>query len=87
VVAVELLTAVRALQYITRADLAPRAGRSPLGLSAPLAALTKEIAGLSQPDPADRSLSDDVARLSDWVRRGDLPEVTARQLMTLKAIR
>ena len=86
VVAAEMLTAVRALQYITRADLALRAGRSPLGLSEPLAALTKQIAALSQPDPADRSLSDDVARLSDWVRRGDLPEVSAAGLATLKGI-
>jgi histidine ammonia-lyase len=37
VVALEMLTAVRALQFITREDLASRTGRSPLGLSEPLA--------------------------------------------------
>jgi histidine ammonia-lyase len=85
VVALELLTAVRGLQFITRDDLAPRTGRSPLGLSEPLAALTAEITALSQPDPADRSLSDDVARLAAWVRDGDLPPVVAAGLATLKA--
>jgi histidine ammonia-lyase len=83
VVALEMLTSVRALQFITRADLAIRAGRSPLGLSEPLAALTQEITRMSQPDPADRSLSDDVARLADWVRSGDLPEVTSAGLRAL----
>ena len=86
VVAVEMLTAVRALQFITRPDLAPRAGRSPLGLSEPLAALVSELAVLSPPDPQDRSLSDDVARLSQWVREGDLPEVTAAGLAYLGEI-
>ncbi len=85
VVALELLTAVRGLQFITREDLAPRAGRSPLGLSEPLAALTAEIESLSQPDPEDRSLSDDVARLADWVREGDLPPAVEAGLVTLEA--
>jgi histidine ammonia-lyase len=84
VVAAEMLTAVRALQFITRADLAPRSGRSPLGLSAPLAALAETVAELSHPDPADRSLSDDVARLAAWVRAGDLPAVTAATLTPLE---
>lgn len=85
VVALELLTAVRGLQFITRDDLAPRAGRSPLGLSEPSAALTAEIATLSQPDPGDRSLSDDVARLAEWVREGDLPPSVVAGLATLEA--
>jgi histidine ammonia-lyase len=86
VVATEMLTAMRALQFITRADLAPRAGRPPLGLSEPLAALTRELAALSPPDPVDRSLSDDVERLAAWIRDGDLPEVTAAPLKSLGMI-
>jgi len=31
-----------------------------------LAALSHEISGLSQADPGDRFLSDDVARIAEW---------------------
>ncbi len=86
VVALEMLTAVRALQFITREDLAFRAGRPPLGLSEPLAALMAEIAVLSQPDPADRSLSDDVVRLAAWVREGELPPAIAAGLGALDVV-
>ncbi|MEN8006427.1 MAG: histidine ammonia-lyase [Candidatus Krumholzibacteriota bacterium] len=84
VVALEMLAASRALQFITREDLASRAGRQPLGLSAPLNALLAEIEKISRPDPADRSLSEDVERLSAWVRGGKLPAVTRAPLDSLK---
>jgi histidine ammonia-lyase len=84
VVALEMLTAVRALQFITRGDLAARSGRTPLRLSAPLAALVDVVAGLSSPDPADRSLTEDVERLTAWVRLGDLPEAAAAGLIFLE---
>jgi|GEM_PF-6361356 len=41
------------------------------------------VAELSPPDPVDRSLSDDVGRLADWIRQGHLPEVTADSLRSL----
>ena len=84
VVALEMLTAARALQFITREDLAARAGRKSLGLSEPLKALLAEIGKISQPDPADRSLSEDVERLGFWVRGGELPAVTLAGLGSLK---
>jgi histidine ammonia-lyase len=84
VVALEMLTAVRALQFITREDLARRAGRKPLRLSGPLAALAAKVSELSPPDPVDRSLSDDVTRLAEWVRKGDLPAETAAGLIFLE---
>jgi len=84
VVALELMTATRALQFITREDLATSAGRVPLGLSEPLKDLLAEIEKISQPDPSDRSLSDDVERLSAWVRGGELPEATLAGLGSLK---
>ena len=84
VVALEMLTAARALQFITREDLAARAGRKPLGLSEPLDALLAEIGKISHPDPADRSLSEDVACLSTWVRGGELPGATMSALAALK---
>lgn len=83
VVALEMLTSVRALQFITRDDLATRAGKAALGLPVPLAALAGEISALSDPEPGDRPLTDDVARLAAWVREGDLPAVTATGLERL----
>lgn len=83
VVALEMLTSVRALQFITRGDLAFKAGRSPLKLSPPLAALAATVSVISPPDPSDRPLSDDVARLAEWVRRGDLPRETEAGLAPL----
>jgi histidine ammonia-lyase len=80
VVAAEMLTAVRALQFITRPELATRAGRVHLNLSAPLAVLAERITSISPADPADRSLSDDVSQLSRWVREGALPAATAAGL-------
>jgi len=83
VVALEILTAARALQFITRTDLARGAGRSPLKLSGPLEQLRAVITEMSPPDPSDRSLSDDVSRLAEWVRAGVLPQVTAAGLDSL----
>ncbi len=83
VVALEMLTAARALQFITRPELAQRAGRSPLKLSGPLEKLMTAITEISSPDPSDRSLSDDVSRLAEWVRAGILPQATAAGLDSL----
>jgi histidine ammonia-lyase len=84
VVACEMLTAARALQFITREDLAGRAGRKHLALSAPMTALLAAVENISQPDPADRSLSDDVAHLTAWVRSGELPPETINGMGPLK---
>jgi histidine ammonia-lyase len=83
VVGIELLTAARALQFITRDELAHRPGRPAPRLSPPLAALMSELTAHTDPDPADRSLTDDVQRLADWVRSGPVPAAAAACLQTL----
>jgi len=71
------------LQFITRKDLAFGGGRAALRLSPPLEALVHQLVKLSPADPVDRSLSDDVARLADWIRAGDLPAETRAGLRFL----
>ncbi len=84
VVGLEMITAARALQYLTRPELAVRAGRQALCLSGPMSGLLAELTTLIDVEPGDRPLSDDVTRITDWLRHGSLPEATRECLTTLQ---
>ncbi|MCB0249671.1 MAG: aromatic amino acid lyase, partial [Anaerolineae bacterium] len=84
VVALEMITAGRALQYITRPELAARGGREALSLSGPLADLMEALSGRVDLAPGDRPLSDDVTNVAAWLRRGELPGATRACLITLQ---
>ncbi len=83
VVGLEMITAARALQFLTRPDLAARNGRQALQLSAPLAAVLGELAGIVDVTPGDKPLSDDVTHLAEWLRHGELPGAARSCLGTL----
>ncbi len=76
VIAVEVLTAARALQFITRKDLAVAAGRQPLQLSDPLRALLEDVAGRLDLDPVDRPLTEDLEILTAAMRLREMPAET-----------
>jgi histidine ammonia-lyase len=84
VVGLEMITAARALQYITRPELAARYGRTALALSGPMADLMAELTTIIEVEPGDRPLSDDVSRIAAWIRHGSLPGATRDCLITLK---
>lgn len=84
VVGLEMITAGRALQFITRPDLAARGGRQALSLSGPLSDLMTELAQLVDLEPGDKPLSDDVTSISQWLRHGTLPASTQACLVTLQ---
>jgi len=84
VVALEMITAGRALQFITRPDSAIRTGRQALSLSDPMNALLTELGNIIDLAPGDRPLTDDVAQIADWVRHGDLPAATRDCLVTMQ---
>ena len=77
VVALEMLTAARALQFIVREDLASRRGIPALQLSRPLADLVEVLGGLVDLSPGDRPLSDDLQEVVAWLAAGNLPAATA----------
>lgn len=77
VVALEMLTAGRALQFIVRDDLAAGRGRAPLTLSPPLGELLAELGRLVDLTPGDRPLSDDVQRVKSWLENAGLPAAAA----------
>lgn len=83
VIATELLTAARALQFITREDLATAAGRRALQLAAPLQALLEDVARRLDLDPVDRPLTEDLETLTAAMRLRDMPAVTRRCLTTI----
>ncbi|MFT5232481.1 MAG: histidine ammonia-lyase [Candidatus Krumholzibacteriia bacterium] len=76
VVSLELITAARAIQYISEPALAARAGREPLKLSPAMQDLLQELDQLADLSPGDRPLTDDLSAVSDWVRHGSLPAAT-----------
>jgi len=84
VVGLEMITAARALQFITRPELAARGGRQARKLSGPLSAQLAQLATIIDVEPGDKPLSDDVARISDWSRYGSLPAATSDCLTPLK---
>ena len=84
VVGLEMITAGRALQYITRPELAVRGGRQAMSLSGPLGDLLAELEQLIDLTPGDRPLSDDLATVAKWLRYGALPGATRDCLITLQ---
>jgi len=84
VVGLELITAARALQYITRPEMAARGGRQALRLSGPLTDLMSELRTIVDVEPGDKALSDDVERIARWIRYGSLPGATRDCLITLQ---
>lgn len=85
VVAIELLTAARALQFITRGGVALRRDGGAGRLSPPLAEVVAHLGKRVDLAPGDRPLSDDVAAVAAWVRGGRLPAVTEACLAPLRA--
>lgn len=78
VVAIELLTAARALQFVLRGGLAARRERPTGRLALPLDQVLAHLGAMVDLAPGDRPLSDDVAAVAGWVRGGSLPpSVTA----------
>ncbi len=84
VVGLEMITAARALQFITRPDLAARNGREALALSGPMADLMTKLATIIDVEPGDKPLTEDIARISEWLRRGALPGATSECLNALQ---
>jgi histidine ammonia-lyase len=83
VVALELLTAGRALQFIVREDLAAGRGRLALTLSPGLAALLDRLDRLVDLGPGDRPLSDDLDQVVTWLLEQDLPQATSACLESI----
>ncbi len=76
VIALELLTAGRALQFITRDDLATGTGRQPLQLSKPLQSLLADLGAQIDLSPGDRPLTDDLQAVIKWMQQDNLsPEL------------
>ncbi len=84
VVALELLTASRALQFIADPVLAAVQGREPLALSGPLAEALDAVAGVADVAPGDRPLTDDVEAVSALVGADCWPEPVAACLRSLR---
>lgn len=84
VVGLELITAARALQFLTRPELAARNGRQARHMSAPMEAVLTTLAGIVDVAPGDKPLSDDVAAMAAWVRQADLPAATEACLESLQ---
>jgi len=72
VIALEILTAARALQFITKEDLASRSGRAPLQLSQPLQELLDDLGARIDLTPGDRPLTDDLQTMIGWMRADNL---------------
>lgn len=83
VVGLELITAARAIQYISDPKLAARGGRQPLALSPAMQDLLSELSQMIDLSPGDRPLTDDLATVADWVRHGSLPPATRECLAPL----
>ncbi len=73
VIAVEMITAARALQFITRQELAAKAGRQQLLLSGPLQDLVDALSELIDLDPKDRSLTEDLEIVITWMKNRGIP--------------
>jgi histidine ammonia-lyase len=83
VVALELLVAARALQFIVDARWAPACGRRPLRLSPALAALLADLGAVVDLEPGDRPLTADLERLVARIRADGLANATAAPLAVL----
>jgi histidine ammonia-lyase len=72
VVALELLTAARALTFITRHDHARRLGRPPMRTAAPLQRVLESLDAAVDLAPGDRPLTADLETVQQLVRTGAL---------------
>ena len=72
VVALELLTAARAMEFITRDEPARRQGRQPLRTTEPLGKVLDRLRDAVDTSPGDRPLTDDVAAVCGLMAGGDL---------------
>lgn len=73
VIAVEIITAARALQFITRKDLAAASGRHALAISNPLQELILSLDQLIDLRPADRPLTEDLEVVTAWMKKRQIP--------------
>lgn len=72
VVALELITAARALQFVTREDLARAQGREAYAPSPHTARLLADLAGRTDLTPGDRPLTLDLENVLAWMAADDL---------------
>lgn len=86
VVAVELITAARALQFITREDLATPAGRPALQISPALQEVVQNLGALIDLDPADRPLTEDLEIVTAWMDSRSIPAEALRCLHPIETI-
>ena len=68
VIAVELITAARALQFLIQENLAAASGRRVSGLSAPLQELVTALGEIIDLSPADRPLTEDIEKVTSWMK-------------------
>ena len=76
VIAVEMITAARALQFITRDDLAIGAGRKKLKISPALQEVVSSLNQLIDLGPADRPLTEDLEKVTAWMGGRGIPAAT-----------
>jgi len=85
VVAVELITASRALQFITREDLAAARGRQALKISPCLQELVSNLGKLVDLGPADRPLTEDLEIVTEWIKGRGIPASTLACLLPINS--
>ncbi len=85
VIAVEIITAARALQFIIREDLATAAGRPVLQISASLQELLNHLGQLIDLDPADRPLTEDLEIVTAWMQGCGIPGATLSCLAPIES--
>ncbi len=74
VVGLEMLTAGRALQFITRPDLAAELHHEPLATSSALGEVLVELGQVAHLEPEDRSLTHDLDRVVAWLDQAQWPD-------------
>ena len=85
VVAVELITAARALQFITREDLAAACGRKALKISPCLQELVSSLGKMVDLGPADRPLTEDLEIVTEWIKGRGIPASTLACLLPINS--
>ncbi len=83
VVGLEMLTAARALRFLSRHDLAAELHRNPIRTSLALEAVVEELDQIADLEPGDRSLTGDLERVTAWLNRPAWPAVTSACLASV----
>ncbi len=83
VIGLEMLTAARALQFLSRDDLAAELHHKPKTTSPALAAILEELAQIADLDPGDRPLTHDLNRVVAWIDQSVWPAETKACLGSL----